>query len=80
MYKLLIPLILLFSETTFSSQYDDLLYQKNDDIEFALKFIGTPKDKIDTIKPIVRGELGNKKLEYVDDVGRIRIPDQARQL
>ena len=62
MYKLLIPLVLLFSETVFSSQYDNLLYQKNDDMEAALKFISTPKDKINTIKSVVRGVLGDQKL------------------
>ena len=62
MYKLLIALILLFSETALAGQYENILYQKNDTLEHALSFIGTPKDKIDQFKSIVHGELADKKL------------------
>ena len=62
MNKLFFLAILLFSEIAFSGQFDNLVYQKDSDIELALKFIGTPSEKITATKPLVRGNLAKQEL------------------
>ena len=62
MNRLFFLAIFLFSELALAGQFDYLVYQKDSDIELALKFIGTPSERIPTTMPLVRGSLAKQEL------------------
>jgi len=65
MSRLLIYLIVMFSQSVTASQYTDLIYQKSEDLASALRFINTPEDKIEKLSGMVKGKLAdNAQLNF----------------
>ena len=62
MRKLLLLFILLFYRAAIAEQYSHLIYQGTSDTVLALRFIDTPNEKVEILKPLVRGELANQEL------------------
>ncbi len=62
MNKVLFLVVLIISQMAFSSPYANLLYQESDDVVSALKFIGTPEEKLELYKDRVRGDLASQDL------------------
>ena len=62
MKRLFFLTIFLFAELALAGQLDYLVYQKDNDIELALKYIGTPSEKIPATMPLVRGSLAKQEL------------------
>jgi len=62
MRKLVILLIFMFSETATSGQYSGLIYQESGDIYSALRFIDAPDEKIEILRPLIKGKLADQAL------------------
>jgi len=58
----LVFFIFLFSETVASSQFTDLIYQKSENIDSALRFINVPEEKIEILRTLVKGKLADTAL------------------
>jgi len=62
MKKLFLLGMFVFSHMAYSGQYDYLLYQKDSDIDLALRFIGAPSEQIPALITRVRGNLAKQEL------------------
>lgn len=62
MTKFLMCLIILYSQSVTAEQYTDLLYQKSEDMESALRFVGAPEEAIGLLTSFVKGGLADQDL------------------
>ena len=62
MKKLIYLLLFIAFNASASGDYKHLIYQEIENIQAALQFIDPPKEEIDILNSLVRGELANKQL------------------